>query len=146
MTFIHHHSLFALYDAQFEDDLDHARSDMNACCVHLFGFFKAKWKLAEVRYGRSRKIGLTNLSDIVRDPKVTTTEEEQYEVTEEEQKKFDRLFEQLMDLCEMNEDFRTAARKLCTHESITSEDAERIRQYFHTKGINITALNFPLVS
>ncbi len=74
------------------------------------------------------------------------TEEEQYEVTEEEQHRFDRMFEQLMELCEMNEDFRTAARKLCTHESITSEDAERIRQHFHSKGNIITKLNFLLVS
>jgi hypothetical protein len=38
------------YSKQFIEDIEHVISDMNACCLHLFAFFKAKWKMAQVSF------------------------------------------------------------------------------------------------
>ncbi len=45
------HPFFANYDKQWQEDYDHAISDMNTCCTHTLMFFKAKWILAEVISG-----------------------------------------------------------------------------------------------
>eukprot|EP00029_Vermamoeba_vermiformis_P007886 TRINITY_DN3539_c0_g1_i2.p1 TRINITY_DN3539_c0_g1~~TRINITY_DN3539_c0_g1_i2.p1 ORF type:complete len:401 (+),score=80.93 TRINITY_DN3539_c0_g1_i2:441-1643(+) len=49
------HPFFAHYDKQWQEDYDHAISDMNTCCTHTLMFFKAKWILAEVRHRRATR-------------------------------------------------------------------------------------------
>jgi hypothetical protein len=54
------HPFFAHYDKQWQEDYEHAISDMNTCCTHTLMFFKAKWILAEVRSNGVHSISLFN--------------------------------------------------------------------------------------
>jgi hypothetical protein len=101
------------------------------------------YDLEEVRY--FLLIWLTT-KGIVRDPKTATGLEENYEVTVEEQRHFDDMFEKLLDVWQTSEGFRAAARKLCTHQSISTDDAEQIRQHFHAVGVSKLGLDFALYS
>lgn len=67
-------------------------------------------------------------------------------MTQDEQQHFDIVFEKLLDVWNTSPGFREAARKLCTHQSISTEDAEQIRQHFHAVGVSKLGLEFALYS
>jgi len=102
-------TFFSNYDEEFWKDVEHAISDMNACCIHLLAFFKAKWKLAEQRFKGEEAVG-----PLV-DPE------------------FHQRYNDLMSLLEMPDEVKLAANQLCT-DNFSPQKGALIRSYFHEKG------------
>lgn len=111
---------FSDYDEEFFQDLDHARSDMNACTAHLFKFLLAKWRLAE-----RRRLGKAE-HDLMK--------------SEEEAAFIDRYNHVLQDYCHMPQVVIQA-----TGDLDQAENVSKLRHYFHQIGCEIFKLdNFPL--
>jgi len=98
---------------------------MNACCVHLLEFLKAKSKLAEQRRRNS-------------DPAFRLSQEEEEEF---EQKFFSYLSSGKIHL---KEELRIPLRNLCG-ANFTPDDANFLRESFHQIGCSVLGLNVPLV-
>jgi len=122
---------FAQFDEQFKKDFEHLISDMNACCIHMFGFFKSKWKMAKWRL-------IHHCKDLAAS--------EQSFLTDEAQDEFNNEFEQLMISLGLPECIRKASRHLCQQGFFCEEDGMAVRDYFHSYGKELLGgLNFPLL-
>ena len=87
--------------------------------------FQAKWRLAFIRHKRG----------IQSDDEIT-------EVKSDEQSEFDEIYDKFLDLLNASEEFRKAAFKVCTKESIVYNDAQVIREHFHNAGKDVLNLAF----
>jgi len=110
-------------DLEYRNDLDHAYSDMNACCVHLLGFLKAKSKLTEQR---------------------RHSPSPDYRLTPSQNEQFERDFVNFLNIWNFGDDLLGALHRLC-EDTFTKEDADLIRQYFHDKGCQLLQEHFPLI-
>jgi hypothetical protein len=127
------------YDNQFQQDIDHVCSgfycflmrilvkflDMNACVVHLIGFFKAKWKLAFLRK-------LKGANDLP-------------QFSEQENKLFEEEFEQILECWNLPQRVMSSLHRLCLPSGFSQDDGAIIRKFFHDVGVIALGINFSFV-
>ena len=141
---------------------DHVTADMNACCTHLLGFFKSKWKVAEAQLIRHR---LQQQQQRQQEEQKTEKEEEERmsELSEKDSKAkkkkkkddmylgeegevlFQKEFEEMMRQWGMDEETVEAAKRVC-FPSFSLWDAVIIRKHFHEVGKKVLDLDYAFFS
>jgi len=109
---------FKDYDQEFRNDVDHCISDMNACCLHLLAFFKAKWKMAKQRFLKEKPI-------LYDEP-------------------FEKMYDDLLSRLDIPPHIREAAGKLCS-DQFFPEQGGILRNWFHEEGKRLLGLDFELL-
>ena len=141
---------------------DHVTADMNACCTHLLGFFKSKWKVAEAQLIRHR---LQQQQQRQQEEQKTEKEEEERmsELSEKDSKAkkkkkkddmylgeegevlFQKEFEEMMRQWGMDEETVEAAKRVC-FPSFSLWDAVIVRKHFHEVGKKVLDLDYAFFS
>jgi hypothetical protein len=120
--------LLTLYDAALQADIEHCYADMNACSIHMFGFLKSKFKIAEWR----RLTGDNDVRRFFLDP-------QQDEWWSRE------MFEPLLQRWQWPSELVQAATLVCT-EHFTANEAGKLRQHWHELGNRVMQLQLPLLT
>ena len=121
---------------------------MNACCTHLLGFFKSKWKVAEAQRIRQQL-----------QQQQPQQEEQKTEKEEEKTKKkkddmylgvegelvFQKEFEEMMQQWGMDNETVEAAKRVC-FPSFSLWDSVIIRKHFHEVGKKVLDLDYAFFS
>lgn len=135
---------FSRYTKQFAEDVDHVISDMNACCIHLFAFFKAKWKLAQLRYLREK--GNVSISKVLDNEVSLDLNKMNLFLTKQETIDFDKEFKRLLASWNIPQAVIDAAMELCQEIPLSTCAAETIRKYYHHIGEQLLGIHFDLIS
>ena len=127
------------YDKEFSEDIEHVISDMNACSVHLFSFFKSKVFLAEQRYIISNSL---HLPPPLNENEKMINEKDGYLSDYQKRVVLSPIFE----AWDLPPNVRKSAENISmagTLRGIQREDTDVIRHHFHLIGNQIYSSLYP---
>ena len=131
-------------DAAFFDDVDHAISDMNACCVHLLSFVKAKLLLAFKRRALATAGGSPARDEDAQLPADFIGSD--VDLSVDSSRDFDACYAMLLDsVWRLPTDMRAACVRLCTDSFRPLEDGSIIRRFCHDRGCQVLGVPYPFL-